>query len=397
MPQISLGQSRSIDPILTTMAIGIKIPQYVGALAFPPVFCPKRAATIISFGTREEKFLYATRRAPGSNIMRIATGFGDTKVELYQDAIEAELPNENAEESEGVVPLKQRAVYLVKQKLAHRLEYDQLTLLGNFAGYPTTNRLLLTGTNQFSDTSSPIEQLFDTAKDAIVRGIGMMPNTIIYGGLKAYNACKRHPHFKNQFQRAGTRTITAALMSEALDIPNYGIALATWIDPINPTVETNMFDNKIWIGYVPGNGDVQLVSSGNAGSNLNLLSAMNPSINANNATPSFGYTYLRTQARSGGMDTGLAMYPSYFRVSNLLGDSIVWKQRPSSIRARPRVSNLLGDSIVWKLGGLKIETTGTAPSPTCLGTRSYGNTDDRTLKGHRIPSPTCLGTRSYGN
>jgi hypothetical protein len=313
MPQQSLGQSRVIDPILTTMAFGIKIPQYVGGLAFPPVFCPKRAATIPSFGTREEKFLYATRRAPGSNIMRIATGYGDAKVELYQDALEAELPVENMEESEGIVDMKQRSVYLVKQKLCHRLEFDQLSLLGNFAGYPVTNRLLLTGANQFSDPTSPIEQLFDNAKDAIVKGIGMMPNTIIYGGLKAYNAVKRHPFFKNQFQRAGTRTITAVLISEALDIPNYGISLATWIDPTNPSVETGMFDNKIWIGYVPGNDDVQLTSAGNASSNLNLLSSMNPSINANNAMPSFGYTYLRTQAQAAGKDTGLIMYPPYFR------------------------------------------------------------------------------------
>jgi hypothetical protein len=307
----SLGQARVIDPILTTMAIGIKIPQYIGGLAFPPVFCPKRAATILSFGTKEEKFLYVTRRARGANTMRISTGYGDTKVELYQDAIESELPFETLEESEGVVALQQRSVYLVKQKLCHRLEYDQLTLLGTTANYAATNRLTLTGTNQLSDPNSPVEQLFDNAKDAIVKGIGMLPNTVIFGGLKAYNAVKRHPFFKNQFQRAGTRTITAQLIAEALDIPRYGISLATWIDPANPLVETPMFDNKIWIGYVPGNGDVALSSDQSANTNLNLLSGMNPSINQNNSQPSFGYTYLRTQAQAGGQDTGLAMYAPY--------------------------------------------------------------------------------------
>ena len=307
----SLSQTRVIDPILTTMAIGIKIPQYIGGLAFPPVFCPKRAATILSFGTREEKFLYATRRARGANTMRISTGYGDTKIELYQDAIESELPYETLEESDGIVDLQQRSVYLVKQKLCHRLEFDQLALLGNFATYPTTNRLALSGSSQFSDPSSPIEATFDAAKDAIVKGIGMLPNTIIFGGLRAYNSVKRHPFFKNQFQRAGTSTITASLIAEALDIPRYGISLATWIDPVNPTVETPMFDNKIWIGYVPGGGEVALSSEANAGTNVNLLSGLNPSINANNATPSFGYTYLRTQAQAGGQDTGLAMFAPY--------------------------------------------------------------------------------------
>jgi hypothetical protein len=301
MPQ-SLGQSRVADPTLTTMAFGIRIPGYVGGLAFPPVLVPKRATNIISFGTKEEKFLYATRRAPGSATMRISTGYGDTKVTLYQDAIEAELPVEVGEESEGIIDMKARSAYLVKQKLCHRLEYDQLTLLGNFATYPTTNRLLLTGANQFSDATSPIESFFDAAKEAIVRGIGQPPNTMIFGGYRAYNAVKRHPRVRDQFHRSGNRTITAQMIAEVFDIPNYGLSLATWIDPANPSAaETPMFDNKIWIGYVPNQGDVPLVSG------------MNPSINVNNSTPSFGYTYLRRQAQIvSGMDTGLVLETPYY-------------------------------------------------------------------------------------
>jgi hypothetical protein len=300
MPQMSLGQARIIDPILTTMAIGIKIPGYVGHMAFPPIFAIKRTTKIISFGTKEEKFLYPTRRAPGSNTMRISTGYGDTSVTLYQDAIEAELPVEVQEEAEGVVDMQMRSSYLVKQRLCHRLEFDQLSLLGNTAGYPVTNRVLLTGASQFSDPTSNIEAAFDLAKQAIVQGIGMPPNTIIFGGYRAYNAVKRHPRVRDQFHRSESTTITAAMIASAFDIPSWGLSLATWIDPINPLVETPMFDNKIWIGYVPGQGDVPLVSG------------MNPSINANRATPSFGYTYLLSKAQAGGMDTGLIMEPPYY-------------------------------------------------------------------------------------
>lgn len=301
MPFQSLGQSRVVDPILTTMAFGIKIPGYVGHLAFPPVLVNKRATNIISFGTKEEKFLYPTRRTPGSSTMRISTGYGDTKVELYQDAIEAELPVEIGEEAEGVVDMKARSAYLVKQKLIHRLEFDQLSLLGNFAGYPVTNRLALAGANQFSDPNSPIETLFDAAKDAVITAIGQLPNTIIFGGMKAYNAVKRHPRVRDQFHRSESTTITAQLIAKAFDFRSYGLSLATWIDPTNPTAPENlMFNNKIWIGYVPDQGDLPLVSG------------MNPSINANNAMPSFGYTYLRKQAQIGGVDTGLVLEAPYY-------------------------------------------------------------------------------------
>jgi hypothetical protein len=300
MPQ-SLGQSRVVDPILTSIAFGIKIPGYVGGLAFPPVMVPKRKAKVISFGTKEQKYLYATRRAPGGNVTRISTGYGDTEISLYQDAIEAELPVEVNEESEGVVDMQRRSAQVAKQALCHRLEFDQLSLLGNFNGYPVTNRVFLTGTSQFSDVNSPIEALFDAAKDAIVTGIGQLPNTIIYGGMRAYNALKRHPYFKNQFQRAGTRTITAQLIAEALDLPTYGISLATTIDPINPTApEVPMFNNKIWIGYVPNKPDVP------------LLSGLNPSLDSDRAMPSFGYTYLRGQGAVGDSQTGILMETPYY-------------------------------------------------------------------------------------
>lgn len=305
----SLSQTRVLDPILTAMAIGIPVQEYVMSLAFPAIFCPKRAATIINYGTKEGKYLYATRRARGAATTRVSVGYGDSKVELYQDAIEVELPYENLEESEGIVDLQMRSVAKAKSILCHRLEFDQAFLLGNFAGYPVTNRLALAGTNQFSDPTSPIELLFDNAKDAVLRGCNKLPNTIIFGGMKAYNAVKRHPYFKNQFNRSGNETMTAQLIANALDIRKYGIATATFIEPITPNVETLMFDNKVWIGYVPGNGEANLATDSNT--NSGLISSLNPISGASNTQASFGYTYLRTQAQAGGQNTGLGIEAPY--------------------------------------------------------------------------------------
>ena len=306
---LSLSQARVVDPILTTMAIGIPVQEYVMSLAFPTILCPKRSVHIISYGTKQGKYLYTTRRAPGANIQRVSIGYGDQKVELYQDAIESELPYEYLEESEGIVDLQLRSVGQVKQILAHRLENDQAALLGDFTNYSVSNRLALSGGNKLSDPSSPIEELFDTAKDAVLKGCNKLPNTMIFGGMKAYNAVKRHPYFKNQFNRSGNQTMTAALISSALDIRKYGIATATAIDPARPDVERLMFDNKIWIGYVPGNGEANLATDSNT--NVGLISSFNVISGASNTQASFGYTYLRTQTQVGSQDTGLGVMPPY--------------------------------------------------------------------------------------
>lgn len=310
MTFLSLSQARVIDPILTTMAIGVRTQQYIMSLAFPSIYCPKRAARIINYNTKESKYLYATRRAPGGNIARVSVGYGDSKVELYQDAIEAELPQETLEESDGIVDLQLRSVAKVKEVLAHRLEADQSLLLGDFNSYPVTNRLLLSGSNQFSDPTSPIEYLFDVAKDSILKGCNELPNTIIFGGLRAYNAVKRHPYFKNQFNRSDKVNITANLIAGALEMQKWGISTATSIDPAFPSIETPMFDNKIWIGYVPTNGEAPLMTAAN--SNGTSLSSFNPLSGASNSQASFGYTYLRLQNQSGGQDTGLAMSAPYY-------------------------------------------------------------------------------------
>lgn len=311
MPQgMTLSQARIIDPILSTMSIGVETQEYVMSLAFPSIFCPKRAVNIINYNSKQSKYLYTTRRAPGSNINRVNIGYGDSKVTLVQDAIESEITYEMLEESDNIVDLQQMAVAQAKRILAHRLEFDQAALLGNFALYAATNRALLSGTNQFSDPNSPIENLFDAAKAAVLRGCNRLPNTMIFGNINVYNAVKRHPYFKNQFNRSSDVNITAQLIASSLDIQKYGISTATWLDPANPLApEADMLGNKLWIGYVPGNGDAQLQSGSN--SQGNGISAFNPIQGASNTKASFGYTYLREQARSGESGLGVGIMPAY--------------------------------------------------------------------------------------
>ena len=310
MPQgMTLSQARIIDPILSTMSIGVETQEYVMSLAFPSIFCPKRAVNIINYGQKESKYLYTTRRAPGSNINRVSIGYGDSKVTLVQDAIESEITYEMLEESNNIVDLQTMSVAQVKRILAHRLEYDQAALLGSFSLYASTNRLALSGSNQFSDPTSPIENLFDAAKAAVLRGCNRLPNTMIFGSIDVYNAIKRHPYFKNQFNRSSAVNITAQLIASSLDIQKYGISTATWIDPANPSVETAMLGSKLWIGYVPGNGEADLQSNSN--SQGGGLSAFNPIQGASNTKASFGYTYLREQAQAGGQGLGVGIMPAY--------------------------------------------------------------------------------------
>jgi hypothetical protein len=309
MAILSLQQARVNSPILTSMAYGIPIQGFVGTSIMPMVPVLKRATKIITFANNQQKYLYATRRAPGDNITRIQTSYGDTEVSLYQDALEGELPIEIDEESEGIVDLQTEAISNVKIGLATRLEADIFSLVNNFAGYPVANRTALTALTQFSvGTVNPI-LAFDIANQAVLAGISRLPNTIIYGGLKAFNAVKNNPFIRDQVKYTTSTTPNLNTLNGILGYPTGKIATATYVNPLDPTTQIPFFDNSIWVGYVPGNGEMT-TNPYDTSSTLQVLSG------ANKRVPSWGYTYTRMAAKVADRETGLVMDMPYYGENN---------------------------------------------------------------------------------
>ena len=281
MPQASLDSMRIVNPILTNVAHGVRQHGFVGQLAFPPVFVNKRKGKIIRFN-EDEFYLHEMRRAPGTKILSVAGGYGSDDYELYQDAIEEVLPYEHLEESDGLPFSEQsRRVKMAMRRVALRLEFDQLSLLGNFAQYPAANRLLLTGTAQFSDATSNIEGAFDTAIEAVENACGCLPNTVIFGGRKAFNASKRHPRIRDQYKYVSEKSIDIDMVLKVLGMTRGAISLAKYKNPLNPGLgKIPMFNNKIWIGYVPDTAAA------------NLYNNTQPSASSDMDEPSFAYTYM---------------------------------------------------------------------------------------------------------
>jgi hypothetical protein len=309
MSLLSLQQARVVDPLLTSMAYGIPIQGFIGHKILPFVPVPKRKTKVVVFGTNREKYLYATRRAPGANVTRIQTGYGDTDIELYQDALEAEVPIEIDEESEGIVDMQVDALTTVKTGLCNRLEFDIFSLINNFAAYPTTNRNALLAATQFSNAAVNPIAAFDIANQAILAGISRLPNTIVYGGLKAFNAVKENPRVRDQIKYTDPKSISIQTLGGILGYPTSLLSLATYVNPSVPGTQVPFFDNSIWIGYVPGNGE--------SVNPHEISSTLIPETGANKRRPAYGYTYVRMAGQVGGHETGLIMDKPYYGNNNL--------------------------------------------------------------------------------
>jgi hypothetical protein len=304
MALLSLGQARVVDPLLTSMAYGAPIQGLIGHKIMPFVPIKKRKTKVVVFGQNRERQLYVTRRTPGSDIVRIESAYGDTDIELYQDALEYKLPYELDEESEDIVDMQMDAVTMVKTGLCNRLEFDIFAQVNNFAGYPATNRSALLAATQFSNTAVNPIAAFDIANQAVLTGIGRLPNTIVYGGLKAFNAIKENPRVRDQIKYTDPKSISMQALGGILGYPTSLLSLASYVNPAAPNTQIPFFDNSIWVGYVPGNGE-----------SINphdVASTLIPETGANKRIPSWGYTYVRMAASIGnGHETGLLMEPPY--------------------------------------------------------------------------------------
>lgn len=259
---------------------GFKQPTFIGELAFPRVTVPTRKGRIIRFN-EDEFYLHQMRRSPGATTMRVNGGWGSDEYELLQDAIEEELPIEHLQEAEAVLPfdMQSRAIKKAAMRIALRLEFDQMALLGDINSYPAANRIVLAGPTQLSAPASDLEATFDVAFSAILAACGMLPNTIIWG-YRAWLACKRHPAVRDKIKYTSSNAVTMQMMLAMLNANRGGVAAARYRDPQNPALGRipMAMDNAIAVLYVPDSA-------------VNDQVGMMPSVEADMGQPSFGYTY----------------------------------------------------------------------------------------------------------
>lgn len=220
MPQLTLGQARVINPVLTGIAQGIKQNGLVGSQLFPTVPVGMRAGNILTF-SREDFMQYnGLQRAPGTATKRVQFGYAGSPFALLDYSLEGSLPIEHQQEmSSGengfTVDGARLAITKVDAIMALRLEIAQATLATTLGTYPVANRTTLVGTAQWSDysgTSDPAA-VVETAKEQIRAGTGRRPNLMILGPI-TYARLRQHPRVRDQFKYTSAQSIDADLLAQ---------------------------------------------------------------------------------------------------------------------------------------------------------------------------------------
>lgn len=265
--QMTPGQARVIDPILTNAAQGFQNAELVGMSLFPYVPVSQRGGKVITFGS-EDFELYSTGRVPGQNTKRVQFGHSGSAFVLEQHALEGQVPFELLQEAQVVpgIDMAMGAIRKVQNIISLRLEKAQADLATTAANYDANHKnTALTGTSLWSDaTNSDPNGNIETAKEAVRASIGRHPKTIILGA-KVFAALKVHSKVIDRTKYTSTESITTDLLARLWDVDRVLIGSAIYRDASGAMVD--VWGKNVVIAYT------EVASVADMGA------------------PSFGYTY----------------------------------------------------------------------------------------------------------
>lgn len=232
MPQMTTGQARVIDPILSTVAQGYKNAEFVGDALFPIVPVDQRGGKIISFG-KEDFQLYNTGRAPGAKTGRVQFGHSAGSYALEQHSLEGLVPFEIMQEANQVpgIDMGKVSVMKVSNIIALRTEKAQADLATTAANYAASNKATLAGTSQWSDytgTSNPNKNIAD-AIEVVRAKVGKRANTVVIGAA-VFAALKNHPSIIDRIKFTGRDIVTPELLASLWNVKRVLVGDAVYAD-----------------------------------------------------------------------------------------------------------------------------------------------------------------------
>jgi len=242
-----LSNLRGVDPILTTLARGYTQADLIADSLFPVVDVPKEAGQYPEFG-KEAFMLYNTQRALRAKSNRMDPGVLNW-VDFSTTEHDLEYPIDYREKNEADFNLQKHAAVTVQGALDLQREYQAAQLAQNTDTYGADNKIVLSGTSQFSDydNSDPVS-VVDEGKEAIRTKTGKYPNTMAMGAT-AFKTLKEHPALLAKIKYSMKGVLTENLMKEIFDFKYLAVGRAVYAD--DDGVFHDVWSDSIVLAYVP--------------------------------------------------------------------------------------------------------------------------------------------------
>lgn len=233
MTQMTTGQARVIDPILTSIARGYNHTfAPIANILFPIVPVTQRGGTVIEFGPEDFRLINSAR-APGTATKRVQFGHQGAEYSLTNHSLEALVPMEIQQEAVRIgVDQYQRSIRGVQRLMDIERENQAATLATALANYGADNKLEYTvaGDRWDDPASDPVGDVSD-AKTVIRSKIGVYPDTLTISP-KVHKALRAHPDIIATLRDADIKIATLEQIARALDVERVVVGEATYYNGV---------------------------------------------------------------------------------------------------------------------------------------------------------------------
>lgn len=265
--QMTPGQTRVVDPILSDHARGYRQAELVAPSLFPFADVSAYGGKVIEFGKESFK-VYNSKRAPGTNTKRVRFGYEGKPYAIIPSALEVPVPRESLRDASAVpgINLATRAVNIALRSQLLEYEVDAAAIATAAANYDNNHKVALTGTDVWTNDASDPAGDIEAGKEAVRSSIGLYPNTLLLSA-KAFSACKRNVKLIDRTANTGIRKVTLDLLRQIFEIEN--IVVGSGVVASDDNTFGDVWGTSAVLAYVSPGADV----------------------NANIEEPSYGYGY----------------------------------------------------------------------------------------------------------
>ncbi|MFC3716809.1 hypothetical protein ACFONC_11670 [Luteimonas soli] len=269
MPQMTPGQTRVVDPILSQHARGYVRPGNIAKALFPVAEVAAYGGKVIEFDKSAFR-LYNTKRAPGSATKRIVFGYEGKAYAIVPAALEAQVPRELMRDASQVpgIDLASDAVDVTLDAIELEHEYDSAQIARDASNYDANHKVTLTGTSKWTGSASDPSVDVQSGVEAIRSSIGVRGNTVALSAT-AFAACQFNAKILDRLKYTGRDSVTAELLAKLWNVGKVVVGEAVVATGQDDDFG-DVWGNDVVIAYVaPGRSDGR----------------------RNAAQPSYGYTY----------------------------------------------------------------------------------------------------------
>lgn len=269
MTQMTPGQVRVVDPILTTHAQGYLRPGNVGRMLFPIVEVGQYGGRVLTFG-KEAFRRYNTKRAPGSATQRIQYGYLGNPYAITPSALEALVPDELETDAAAVpgIDMASDAVDMTLDVVELEHECECADIARDAGNYDTDHKVALTGASRWKGDSANPNTDIETAKEAVRASIGVKPNTVVLSP-SAFSGAKNNANILDRIKYTGRDAVTTQMLANLWEVQNVIVGEAVSASGQDDTL-SDVWGDDVIVAYVaPASGSNRRSS----------------------ARPSYGYTY----------------------------------------------------------------------------------------------------------